>query len=118
VTTVSTRQLLFVFIQNKFSGLKWNNVYIKAIGSAIINFSLVLSKKWVRVYRNNNKFNKMHQISSDPYISSIRELPNKYRLTFSDDLQNLFMFPEYTDKSTDTLNSSFSEMEIINESEL
>lgn len=54
--------------------------------------------------------------SSDPYISSIRELPNKCRLTFSDDLQNLFMFPEYSDKSTNALNSSFSEME-INENE-
>ena len=60
VTTVSTRHLLFVFIQDKFSGSKWNSVYIKVIGSAILNFSLALSKKWIKACRNNNKFNKMY----------------------------------------------------------
>jgi len=45
VTTVSTRQILFVFIQDKFSGSKYNSVYIKVIGSAILNFSLALSKR-------------------------------------------------------------------------
>ncbi|XP_022166704.1 uncharacterized protein LOC111031177 [Myzus persicae] len=84
------------------------------------------NKDYKRIRQNHTRKNSrlntnkdlihMLLVSSDPYISSIRELPNKCRFTFSDDLQNLFMFPEYSDKSTNALNSSFSEME-INENE-
>jgi len=73
VTTVSTRQLLFIFIQDKFNGLKWNSVYIKTIESAILNFSLALSKKWIKACRNNNKFNKIHTEWLDSYF----KIPNQ-----------------------------------------
>jgi len=82
VTTISTRQLLFIFVQNKFNGLKWNSVYIKTIESAILNFSLALSKKWIKACRNNNKFNKIHTEWLDLYF----KIPNQNINNFSTSL--------------------------------
>jgi hypothetical protein len=48
------------YIGNKLSSFNWIDTYIKLLESEILNFSLALSKKWLKSGRNINRFNKLH----------------------------------------------------------
>jgi len=51
-------------------------------------------------------------VSSDPYISSIRMIPNKINQDISDEVRSLLLINDSLDSIESDLNDSFSEMDI------
>ncbi|CAI6355595.1 unnamed protein product [Macrosiphum euphorbiae] len=51
-------------------------------------------------------------ISSDPYISSIRNVSKKYEQELSDDVKKLLIIPESEEDEESDINQSFSEISL------
>jgi len=60
VTSVRSRKEIFDFIQQKCGGFKWNSNYISLVNNAIVNFTLVLSRKFLKCNRKLDKFYTTH----------------------------------------------------------
>lgn len=58
VTSVSSRKIFFDFVQHKLNGNMWSTSYTNLVKRQILNFSVGLSKKWRKSYRNTTKFKK------------------------------------------------------------
>lgn len=71
VTSVKSRKLILNFIQQRCNSCTWDSTYIALLESEIVNFSLVLSRKWLKSYR---KFYKFYTMNTD-WLNTIFEIP-------------------------------------------
>jgi len=60
VTSVKSRKLILNFIQKHCNSCTWDSAYIALLESEVVNFSLVLSRKWLKSYRKFDKFYTMN----------------------------------------------------------
>lgn len=102
----------------KISNIHWNKILGKlsedAQESRNKDYKTIRehhTRKDTRQHTNEDLLN-MLLVSSDPYISSIRIIPNKTNQDISDEVRSLLLINDSLDNIESDLNDSFSEMDI------